>query len=255
MKATHESTTSKRPSAAHREPSDLAPSAERSWANDFVLEQRLLGVPGTQIGDALVTIESHLVDSGESAQEAFGDARAYAAELAESSSALDDAITMRTVVASVVGVIGMLITVYAFGPWLAGEPATITVGLVAAGALILVVLGLFLANADAVLRTIVEHVWLAAVALVLCTGVSAAALFLLSGVLVEVPAAALLAVGGALLVLDAVLSWLEHGQDDTVLAPGESAPARAAGRVLVTFTVPAFTLLMLGLAWLVHFLA
>lgn len=255
MNATHEPTTPKRPSAVHRDPSDLAPSAERSWAQDFVLEQRLLGVPGTQIGDALVTIESHLVDSGESAQEAFGDARAYAAELAKSAGTVDDSISPRTVAASVVGVIGMLTTVYAFGPWLAGEPATITVGLVVTGALILVVLGLFLANADVALRMIVEHVWLAAVALVLSTGVSVAALVLLTGVLVEVPATALLAVGGVLLVLDAVLSWLEHGQDDTVLAPGESAPARAAGRMLVTVTVPAFTLLMLGLAWLLHSLA
>ncbi|USQ75602.1 hypothetical protein [Ornithinimicrobium cryptoxanthini] len=255
MRATHEPTTPQRPSAVHRDPADLAPSADRSWANDFVLEQRLLGVPGTQIGDALVTIESHLVDSGESALEAFGDARAYAAELAESSSAVDDAITPRTVVASVLGVIGMLTTVYAFGPWLAGEPATITVGLVVSGALLLAVLALFLANADAVLRMIVERVWLTAVAVVLVTGATVVALLLLTGVLVQVPGAVLLAAGATLLVLDAVLNWLDHGQGDTVLAPGESAPVRAAGRVLSTLTVPAFTLLMLGLAWLVHSLA
>lgn len=255
MNATHEPTPAPRASAIHRDPSRLAPSADRSWANDFVLEQRLLGVPGTQIGDALVTIESHLLDSGESAQEAFGDPRAYAAELAESSSVVDDAITPRTVLASVLGVIGMLTTVYAFGPWLAGEPATITVGLVVAAALTLVVLGLFLANADAVLRMVVERVWLTAVALLLLAGASVLALLLLTGVLVEVPAAALLAVGAVLLVLDAVLSWLEHGADDTVLAPGESPPVRAGGRMLITLTVPAFTLLMLGVAWLVHSLA
>ena len=254
MKATHEPTSPKRRSAARRDPLDLAPSAERSWANDFVLEQRLRGVPGTEIGDALATIESHLVDSGQSAQEAFGDARAYAAELAQARGAVADSITPQTVVASVCGIVGMLTTVYAFGPWLAGEPATITVGWAVTGALLLVVLGLFLANVDATLRIIVKRVWLAAVAMVLLTGIAVVALLFLTGVLVEVPSTALLAVGAALLVLDVALSWREHGQDDTVLAPGESAPASATGRVLVTFLVPFFTLVMLGLAWLVHIL-
>ncbi|OLT23819.1 hypothetical protein BJF81_09565 [Ornithinimicrobium sp. CNJ-824] len=54
---------------ADRDPADLAPSVERAWADEFALEQRLLDVPGARIGDALVTVESHVAESGETARE------------------------------------------------------------------------------------------------------------------------------------------------------------------------------------------
>lgn len=255
MKTTHESSAAHRPAGALRDPATLAPSADRGWASDFILEQRLLGVPGPRIGDALVTVESHLVDSGETALEAFGDATAYARELAEGERTVEPAVTVRTVAASVLGVVGMLVTVSAFGPWLAGEPAEITVGMLAATGLLLVVLCGFLASATAALRAVVDRFWLAATAIVLFVAASVAILLLLREVLFEIPATVLLAVGVVMLLIDAVLTWVDHGQDDTVLAPGESAPRSGAGRALATFTVPVFTVVMLGLAWLIQSLA
>lgn len=38
---------------------ELAPHAEPGWVDAFVVEQRLLGVPGPRIGDALATVEGH----------------------------------------------------------------------------------------------------------------------------------------------------------------------------------------------------
>lgn len=255
MTMTDEPSAPDRPAGALRDPATLAPSADRAWASDFVLEQRLLGVPGARIGDALVTIESHLVDSGETAQEAFGDATAYARALAGGERVVEPALSVRTVVASVLGVVGMLVTVTGFGPWLAGEPAEITAGMLAATALLLVVLAGFLASATAVMRAAVGSFWLPAAALVLFIGASVASLVLLDDVLVEVPATTLLALGVLMLLTDAVLTWFDHGQDDTVLAPGEAAPRPGLGRVLATFTVPVFTLVLLGVAWLIQSLA
>ncbi|WP_026552117.1 hypothetical protein [Arthrobacter sp. H20] len=51
---------------------------DQQWLTDFVLELSHQGVDGRSIGDAKASVESHLADSGESAEEAFGDPVAYA---------------------------------------------------------------------------------------------------------------------------------------------------------------------------------
>jgi hypothetical protein len=234
-----------------RNPAELAPSVERSWADGFVLEQRLLGVPGVRIGDALVTVESYVVESGQSAEEAFGDARAYARELARTEQPAEPAVTARTVVSSVLGVIGLLVTVNAFAALLKGERVEVTVGLLAAAVLLLVTLGAFLAAATTVLRVVVERLWLAGLALAVFVGSSVALMVLLRQVLLEVPAALLLGVGVLMLAADAVLSWTDAGVDDPVLAPGEEAPRRRTGRYTALF-MPAAAVVMLAVTWALH---
>lgn len=49
----------------------------RKWCEDFVLELRLVDVPGRVIGDRLAEVESHCVETGQFPEEAFGDAAAY----------------------------------------------------------------------------------------------------------------------------------------------------------------------------------
>lgn len=240
---------------AHRDPVDLAPSVERAWADAFVVEQRLLGVPGTRIGDALVTVESHVVDSGQSAREAFGDPQDYARQLAEGVDTDDQAVTLRVVLSSVLGVVGLLLAVNGFSALVEGEAAQVTAGLVAAGVLLLAVLGGFLARATAVLRVLVDRLWVVALALVAFVGASVALLLLLPQVLLEVPAGVLLASGVVLLVVDSVLSWTGSGTDDLVLAPGEEAPRSRWSRASATFLMPAAALLMMAVTWAVHALA
>lgn len=52
------------------------------YLDDLVLELRLLEVSGTRIGHILAEAESHLAESGETPEEAFGPVGAYARELA-----------------------------------------------------------------------------------------------------------------------------------------------------------------------------
>lgn len=64
--------------------SDLIPSlspSDRRWLDRLALELRLLDVDGETIGDVLAEAETHLLESGESPEEAFGDPAVYAAEM------------------------------------------------------------------------------------------------------------------------------------------------------------------------------
>jgi hypothetical protein len=60
---------------------DIAPDVNPQWADAFVVELRLAGVSGRDIGAALAEVESHVAASGLDVQETFGDPRAYAQAL------------------------------------------------------------------------------------------------------------------------------------------------------------------------------
>lgn len=65
------------------EPTDIAPHVDATWLDGLVVELRLRDVPGDVIGDVLAEVDAHVVDSGTSARDAFGDPTAYAAQIAE----------------------------------------------------------------------------------------------------------------------------------------------------------------------------
>lgn len=50
----------------------------RKWREDLILQLRMKDVPGDRIGDILLEVESHIRETGESPEEAFGPAKAYA---------------------------------------------------------------------------------------------------------------------------------------------------------------------------------
>lgn len=54
---------------------------DREWFDDFILALRLRDVRGAAIGDAVAVVRGHVADTGESAQEAFGEPRAHAGQL------------------------------------------------------------------------------------------------------------------------------------------------------------------------------
>jgi hypothetical protein len=53
-----------------------------SYRQELLVALRLRDVPGRRIAEALAEVDSHVAESGESPEEAFGPASAYAAELA-----------------------------------------------------------------------------------------------------------------------------------------------------------------------------
>lgn len=53
----------------------------KEWLDELVVQLRLRDIKGAVIGDAVASVESHLAESGETAQEAFGDPTEYARSL------------------------------------------------------------------------------------------------------------------------------------------------------------------------------
>lgn len=246
-----------KPAPTYRDPASLAPSVDRAWTKDFILEQRLLDVPGDRIGDALVTIETHVAESGESARDAFGDARAYARELAEAQAdpgASTSHIGIRTVVSLFIGLVGMLVTNTAFESWLSGSAVSLSWGHLAAFFLTLLILATVVGWSSRVLRVLTTRVWVTVLVLAVLIAVSVGLMVRMPEVAVEGPTAVFGAAGLALLAVGAALSWSDH-TDDPVLAPGESPSGSAGGRLLGALTMPIATAVVLGLTGVLHLLS
>lgn len=248
-------TMTEKQSPQRRDPASLAPSVERRWADDFILEQRLLDVPGDRIGDALVTVEAHVLESGESAQEAFGDPRDYARELAESmpSAAKAPGVNPRTSVGAFAGLVGLLLINTAFGSWLDGAPVSLTWGHALAFLLTLVILGAVIAWSSSVLRVLTKTVWVGVLATAVLIAVMVGLMVRMPGVALEGPPLVFGAVGVLLLAVSGVLAWRDHSED-TVLAPGETAPSGNGTRLLTVLAMPVATVIVLAFTWVMHLL-
>ncbi|MFT4294553.1 MAG: hypothetical protein QM582_03975 [Micropruina sp.] len=134
----------------------IAPHVEPGWVEGMLLELRLQGVSGEQIGAALAEVEAHVVDSGQGAQEAFGDPVEYARSLGlPPSPEQSRAATLKSSVPVLIQLFGM-VCVSAAMPWgvaAVGVAPSLLAGLVLAG--LLPVVGI--AFGDQLLRAIVEH--------------------------------------------------------------------------------------------------
>lgn len=136
----------------------LAPHVDARWAEDLLLELRLLGLSGDQIGAALSEVESHCADSGERAADAFGDARAYGrslrlvGEIDVSGRAL-----LRSVGPVVAEFLGMMLLVWAFTALRRGEQLDITGGRLIGLVVVLLAVAAVVRWSDAVLRLAVHH--------------------------------------------------------------------------------------------------
>jgi hypothetical protein len=245
----------------------LAPSVDRDWVEGFVLEQRLLGVPGDRIGDALVLIESHIVEAGEPVREAFGDARAYARQSAPVQR-VSETRDPRWLLGTGCGLAGMLLTGIGANEWLFGAGTIdVTLGLLLTGALVLVAFAVLALAPGAVLRLAVEHIWLFAGVLVALTAVFVVLGLVLDSTVAVWPAGLVAGVGVVLLILGVVFTWVGQARgvvDDPIVGPHQQARSpedrsRAGWDViaqwLLVFQFPVLTLFVIGLGWVLHLLS
>src|SRR5665648_326162 len=128
---------------------EVAPHVEPEWAEAMLLELRLLGVDGARIGAALAEVDSHCVESGQSAEDAFGEPVAYARRLELPA---EDDVSPRTLIRSavptLVQVLGMLLLLPSFAAWREDTAMEVTAGM-------LVSLGLLLLRLSAAVRGVV----------------------------------------------------------------------------------------------------
>lgn len=226
----------------------MAPHADPAWVEAFVVEQRLLGVPGRRIGDALATIETHLLDSGESAHDAFGPAVDYAREQARSEQR-SSVVDAPTVISAVAGLVGVVALPRAFGAWLTSVPVTVTGGdLVMVGLLVVLALGLFVA-ADRILGLLVAHRALPFVVGPVLIAVFVGALLLWRDPLLSVPVLPVAAVALVCLAICAAVSWRQPA--DLVRDPaGRTFGGITATCVGNALLMPVIALVLCLFTWL-----
>lgn len=97
---------------------------DQQWLDTFTLELAHRGVSGRDIGDAKASVESHLADSGESAEDAFGDPVVYAQALEFSGSRAPK--FPRVLLPALLGILGLMYYLPAIGPAVQGQPVSFT---------------------------------------------------------------------------------------------------------------------------------
>lgn len=103
-----------------------ATMTDETWIELFILELRMRRVPGAAIGDAVASVRELLADSGESAEEAFGPVREYAASLdLPVMNARRQA--LKIVFVPVLGLFTFLVFALASTAWFAGSPVLLSV--------------------------------------------------------------------------------------------------------------------------------
>ena len=105
------------------------------WRDAFVVALRMRDVPPERIADQLKIVETHCAESGEPAEEAFGDPTEYAITIApEAPKARDELSTLLP--AAVVGLLAGLLLVEGLLGLIEGRPVTVTVGDLAGAAVL-----------------------------------------------------------------------------------------------------------------------
>lgn len=89
---------------------------DKTWIDQFTVELRLRRVRGPVIGDAVASVRELVADSGQSAEEAFGSPREYAASL-ELPTVSSRESAVRTVLLPVLGLFAFLIFALASTAW------------------------------------------------------------------------------------------------------------------------------------------
>ena len=235
----------------------LAPHADPRWIEDFVVESRVLDVPGDRIGDALATVEEHLVETGESVHEAFGSPRDYAAAIAEYEPHTEG-IDASTVISSGLGVLGIVFAPRALTAALSDMPVTITTGDLAALALLVALIAGVMAFARPLMRTLTARrtagfvLWLLGFLVVTAAMVACFVLWQTT-VMTLSP----WVVGGIALAGVIAAAWLGWRQrPDLVATPdGRAVGTRSAGRLASALVVPVLTLVTCLMAFLTWALA
>ena len=100
-------------------------SSDKKWFDELTVELRMRDVFGHAIGDAVASARELLIDTGQSAEEAFGPARAYAASLDLPRGSGRDWVT-RGLWTSMFGLLAFFLFVQAVGAWIQDELLLIT---------------------------------------------------------------------------------------------------------------------------------
>lgn len=232
---------------------------DKTWIDEFIFELRMRRVPGAKIGDAVASVRELIADTGQSAEEAFGAAREYAAslDLPVMSRRRE---SLKTVFLPVLGLFVFLIFTTAGAAWFAGNLLLLSVpqALLLAVPVLLTAMFAFPFSS----RAMFQMRWLP-VALVLVAGATAVGSSAIAPTaernawLVLPPLPILIAALSVLVLLSVIgtIATLRRGDTDEIVTPLETQ--RVAGRqrksltlLLVTdWLFPALALVVFAMNW------
>jgi len=171
------------------------------WAEEFVIELRLLGVGGARIGDALSEVESHCAESAESVQQTFGNPAEYARSLElPTPSDTSGRALLRSTLPTIVQVLGMFVLLWGSTAWHEGGRLEVTTGHLVTVTLFLLTVAALVRFADSVLRHLVHHPLLGSLLVMANMAVVALSFAFLSGVIWRVAAGWSVAAGATALI-------------------------------------------------------
>ena len=231
---------------------------DKKWFDEFVIELRLRDVTGSAIGDAVASARELLADTGQTAPDAFGSAREYAASL-ELPREPGGGWASRGLWPSILGLAVFLLFIHAFTAWTLGKAILLSptqLAFSAAPVLLAAFLPLYF-------RAVIRRAWLLIV-LVLVGG----ALGLLAALAAPQTAADAwlvldpipwLALGAAAMILVSIgntIGTLRRGAIDDITEPLADSSARrnrgVGAFVMVTnWLFPIFATLLCGVIFLI----
>lgn len=228
------------------------------WRDELVLTLRLRDVSGAQIGDAVAHVESYCAESGESAEEAFGDARTYAQSLPfDAPLPSSTFVPLSHLLRLGVSLAGMFVTVEAVSGWVSQETPSLSLGVLVAVVVVVLVAVLVTRR----LEWVVRHPWLGALALVPGMGVTMAALLLLDQPVLSVPPVPMTIFGILLLVGPSVWETARRSAADADLVvsplddPEDARRANGRSTLLAAWIIPLMSIPAVALVAVVAALA
>lgn len=236
------------------DPRHLAPSVDPDWLNAFLVERNLIGVQPARLGDDLVTVESHVREAGEGAEEIFGDPVAYARALPAGA---DRETSLRRVDLAHIclGLAGLLLTNRAITGWLQSGELAVTGGDLASTALLALMTAVLLSAPEATLRVLIRRRWMTVAAPVLMIGSFVAVQLLWREELFTLPVLGSALVGALALLTSSVIAYRTF-RDGVVTAPGETtAPGSQRRRWTFTLLYPVLLVFLVLLGWVPTLLA
>ena len=183
------------------------PHIDKHWRDNFMVAMRMQDASGERIGDALATVDAHCAESGESAQEGFGDPTHYATTLVPET-ATRSGLGASFIVGALMGLLGLLIVPRAVDDWVTRTPFTVTIGDVVALAVVLGLTSVVMALPRRVLPWLAKVKYSVAGLLgVALMAVLVLAMLFLTDVVAEFSWLVALVIGVGLLVASVTSTW------------------------------------------------
>lgn len=185
-----------------------------AWCEKLVLELRLRGVKGSRIGDEVASVEAYCAESGESAVDAFGDPREYAAALAFDPDDVDDDVSTASLLVGAwpafLGLAGFYVASWAAAGLHTGGAVPIGLGQVVGVILVVAAIAVIVRF----LGTVLRHVAVFAVVFVVTIALAIAAARFLDITLFTAPFPVVVGVAVVLLAGSVVAHYRLRGTDD-----------------------------------------